>query len=92
VLSLSSKPESFGRTVLEALRLGTPVVGYNHGGVGEILAAAYPDGLVESGNVDALVERIAELLQHPATVTNNGVYPLSSMLKQTMALYLDLAA
>ncbi|GBL46756.1 glycosyltransferase [Sulfuriferula multivorans] len=49
VLSLSSKPESFGRTVLEALRLGTPVVGYNHGGVGEILAAAYPAGLFELG-------------------------------------------
>jgi glycosyltransferase involved in cell wall biosynthesis len=34
VLSLSSKPESFGRTVLGALSMGVPVVGYAHGGVG----------------------------------------------------------
>ncbi|MEZ5579451.1 MAG: glycosyltransferase family 4 protein [Candidatus Competibacteraceae bacterium] len=44
VLSLSAKPESFGRTVLEALSLGRPVVGYAHGGVGEILDRLYPAG------------------------------------------------
>ena len=38
VLSLSTKPESFGRTVLESLRLGVPTVGYDHGGVGEIFS------------------------------------------------------
>ncbi len=44
VLSLSNKPESFGRTVLESLCLGVPVVGYDHGGVGEILDHALPAG------------------------------------------------
>ncbi len=91
VLSLSSKPESFGRTVLEALRLGTPVVGYNHGGVGEILATAYPAGLVELGNMDALIERITGLLEQPVVVADRGTYPLAAMLEKTMALYLDLA-
>jgi glycosyltransferase involved in cell wall biosynthesis len=34
VLQLSSKPEAFGRTVIEALQLGVPVLGFAHGGVG----------------------------------------------------------
>ena len=37
VLQLSKKPESFGRTVIEALALCRPVLGYDHGGVGELL-------------------------------------------------------
>ena len=36
VLQLSSRPEAFGRTAAEALSLGRPVLGYAHGGVGEI--------------------------------------------------------
>ncbi len=88
VLSLSSKPESFGRTVLEALRLGTPVAGYNHGGVGEILATAYPAGLVELGNTDALIERVTGLLEQPVVVTDSGAYPLAAMLDDTLAVYL----
>lgn len=51
VLSLSSTPESFGRTVAEALSIGTPVVGYNHGGVAEILAAQFPVGAVETAKL-----------------------------------------
>ena len=31
VLQLSNKPESFGRTVIEALALCRPVLGYDHG-------------------------------------------------------------
>ena len=34
VYSLSSQAETFGRTTLEALSIGTPVIGWNHGGVG----------------------------------------------------------
>jgi glycosyltransferase involved in cell wall biosynthesis len=90
VLSLSSKPESFGRTVLEALRLGTPVVGYNHGGVGEILAAAYPDGLVELGNMDALTKHVTTLLVEPVEVPDSGAYPLAVMLDATMTVYQNL--
>jgi glycosyltransferase involved in cell wall biosynthesis len=42
VLQLSAKPESFGRTVVEALSSGAPVVGWDHGGVGELLARYFP--------------------------------------------------
>ena len=87
VLSLSAKPESFGRTVLEALSLGTPVVGYNHGGVGEILARLYPVGLTPFGDLDALTARVSELLAAAPPVPPEPAFPLQRMLDETLALY-----
>jgi glycosyltransferase involved in cell wall biosynthesis len=90
-LSLSNQPESFGRTTLEALRLGVPTAGYDHGGVGEILRAIYPGGLLPLGNAGAALDKIAALLRQPNAVPEGDFYPLSEMLKKTMALYLQQA-
>lgn len=87
VLSLSRRPESFGRTTAEALSLGIPVVGYDHGGVGETLAAAYPEGRVPLGDLDALEARVKALLDHPPAVPRGGVPTLQAMLDATLALY-----
>ncbi|MBN8761280.1 MAG: glycosyl transferase [Thiobacillus sp. SCN 64-35] len=87
VLSLSSQPESFGRTTLEALRLGVPVAGYAHGGVGEILRTVYPDGLLPNDNFDASCQRIGQLLANPQPVPEGDFFPLQAMLDQTLALY-----
>jgi len=88
VLSLSSTPESFGRTVAEALSMGTPVVGYSHGGVAEILAAQFPAGAVASGNLDALTEKVASLLsQQPRPVPGPNVFEKSEMLQKTLEVY-----
>ena len=87
VLSLSAQPESFGRTALEALSLGTPVVGYDHGGIGEILARLYPAGLTPFGNVAALTARVAELLTAAPPVPSEPAFPLQRMLDETLALY-----
>jgi glycosyltransferase involved in cell wall biosynthesis len=87
VLSLSAQPESFGRTVLEALSLGTPVVGYDHGGVGELLARRYPAGLTPVGDLDALEQRVRELLAAAPPVPPEPVFPLQLMLDETLALY-----
>ena len=38
VLQLSTAPESFGRVCVEALAAGRPVIGFDHGGVAEILS------------------------------------------------------
>jgi len=91
VLSLSTQPESFGRTTLEALRLGVPTAGYDHGGVGEILREIYPQGLLARGNLDDAAERIARLLQYPEPVPAGDFFPLQAMLDETVALYADLA-
>lgn len=91
VLSLSTQPESFGRTTLEALRLGVPTAGYDHGGVGEILRTVYPAGLLPMGDLDTTARRIASLVQHPTPVPEGDFYPLRNMLSQTLELYEQLA-
>jgi glycosyltransferase involved in cell wall biosynthesis len=65
VLQLSSQPESFGRTVVEALAVGRPVLGWAHGGVGELLGRHYPAGAVPLGDAGALRARAVELLRAP---------------------------
>lgn len=90
VLSLSIQPESFGRTTLEALRLGVPTAGYDHGGVGEILRTVYPQGLLLRDQIDDTIRRIADLLQHPVTVPKGDFYPLQAMLDRTLAVYEEL--
>lgn len=93
VLSLSSQPESFGRTVLEALSMGVPVVGYAHGGVGEVLGRVFPRGAVPLGDSAALQRRVTELLlsRPDVTVPPFKAYRLDSMLQETLALYEELA-
>ena len=91
VLSLSTQPESFGRTTLEALRLGVPTAGYNHGGVGEILRTIYPEGLLPMSDLDTTARRIAGLLQRPEPVPEGDFYPLDAMLAKTLDLYESLA-
>ena len=91
-VSLSSTPESFGRTVLEALSLGCPVVGYAHGGVVEILEAMYPAGAVAPGDLDAALDAAARSLTAPGPIASAPQFDLSRMLDRTLALYRRLAA
>lgn len=90
VLSLSSKPESFGRSVLEALSLGRPVLGYAHGGVAEILSRLYPLGAVPLGDTQELTQRAAQLLANPVPVEPFTDFSLQQMLDETLALYEEL--
>ena len=87
VLQLSNKPETFGRTVIEALSLCRPVLGYAHGGVGELLAELYPAGRVPLGDRERLVERAAELLRVAPPIPLLQSYRLSDMQQATLALY-----
>lgn len=92
VVSLSSKPESFGRSVLEALRLGTPVLGWDHGGVGEVLAAIYPQGAVPLADEDTLAQRAAAALAHEKqTVPPSEKFTKREMLDKTISMYEELA-
>lgn len=90
VLQLSNKPESFGRTVVEALSLCRPVLGYDHGGVGELLADLYPAGRVPPGDHERLVERAAELLRYAPAIAPLQHYRLADMQAATLALYQEL--
>ena len=93
VVSFSTRPESFGRTVLEALSLGTPVVGYDHGGVGEILAAVYPEGRVRAGDHATAADRLAGVLADPTAASQamrNHDFDVNRMCAETLAVYEEL--
>lgn len=90
VLSLSTKPESFGRTVLETLNLGVPVVGYDHGGVGEILHAIFPQGASPIDNSDALFQHVMQLIAKPKPVPKLNLFLKDQMLQKTLKLYQEL--
>jgi glycosyltransferase involved in cell wall biosynthesis len=88
VLSLSSTPESFGRTVLEPLAMGRPVVAYAHGGVAEILGELFPQGAVAKGDVVAAAARAADVVAGRTTVVAfNTRFLLERMQAQTLAMY-----
>lgn len=90
VLQLSRKPESFGRTVAEALAVGRPVVGWNHGGVGEVLAQLQPQGAVAPYDALALLQRAQALLTHPPLPPATIPYTLQAMQRATLAVYREL--
>ncbi|HTV85211.1 MAG TPA: glycosyltransferase [Dyella sp.] len=92
VLQLSNKPEAFGRTVVEALSLCRPVLGYAHGGVGELLAELYPAGRVPPGDRERLVERAAELLRVAPPISPLQRYRLIDMQHAALALYEEVAS
>lgn len=92
VLSLSGEPEAFGRTVLEALCLGIPVIGYAHGGTGEILRAMFPDGMINPHDIDTAAQRVQQFLRARPVVPDQNPFTLQGMLDSTITLYEQLAA
>jgi glycosyltransferase involved in cell wall biosynthesis len=87
VMALSQQPESFGLTVLEALSLGKPVVGYDCGGVGELLAALYPTGKVPPSSSNELFLTTTQILKNPSQPSPNGQFTLNKSLASTADIY-----
>lgn len=87
MLSLSTQAETFGRTALEALSVGTPVIGWNRGGVAEILAELYPQGLIPSEDMNNLLGTIKQHIEQPQQVSPVTLFSLSDMCQQTLDLY-----
>ena len=92
VLQLSRKPEAFGRTVIEALSVGRPVLGWAHGGVGELLDELQPEGAVAAFDTDALAARARALLASPPSLPLTMPYTLQAMQDSTLAVYKSLVA
>ncbi|HVI25244.1 MAG TPA: glycosyltransferase [Xanthomonadaceae bacterium] len=90
VLQLSRKPEAFGRTVLEALSVGRPVLGWAHGGVGELLHAWQPSGAVPPFDAAALAARARALLAAPPAPPTPFPDTLRAMQDATLAIYHEL--
>lgn len=92
VLQLSRKPEAFGRTVIESLSVGRPVVGWAQGGVGELLGELQPSGAVPAFDEARLFETVTAMLAHPPSpLATMDAYTLRAMQDATLALYDELA-
>lgn len=87
VLQLSRKPEAFGRTVVEALSVGRPVLGWAHGGVGELLSELQPSGAVAAFDAQALCTQALQLLQHAPAAPAVIPYTLQAMQTATLKVY-----
>ncbi len=87
VVSVNNKAESFGRTVLEALSVGTPVVAFAHGGVAEIMSELYPLGCVEYGNNKELAKKIDAFIMKAPEVLPHRKFSNQSMFEKTVDVY-----
>jgi glycosyltransferase involved in cell wall biosynthesis len=91
VFNLSNDPpEAFGRTVLEALCLGRPMIAWNHGGAAEILAAMFPRGAVNPLDFQQLEARAGEFLQAQPTVEASSAFSLESSMRKHSDVYQEL--
>jgi len=90
IYSLSSVPESFGRTTLEALSIGRPVIGYSHGGVQEQLEQIFPEGLISVGSIQKAISTTNLFLNKVPILQPQRTFTLDSMCSQTLSIYQEL--
>jgi glycosyltransferase involved in cell wall biosynthesis len=62
VVCASTKPEAFGRVIVEGQAMGRPVVAFDHGGAMETILGGETGLLVEPGSASALAQAIAAAL------------------------------
>lgn len=95
VFVFSSRREALGRSFVEALATGVPVVATNVGGVGEVLTDGESGLLVEAGNPGALAEAITRVVTDDVLaerLRNHGCaavreFGADRMVERLMALY-----
>lgn len=90
VYNLSNDPpEAFGRTVLEALKTGTPVLAWDQGGPAEQLAHFYPAGKIPLDDLDMLEQQTLQLLLQPHRVPAQSGFSLGESMQKTLTVYQD---
>lgn len=93
VISASKKPESFGRSVAEALALGTPVIATNHGGVKDIIQENINGYFVPIGDEKTLSNKIliAKKLKFEGFSYIQNNFSLQQMVEKTINIYKSLS-
>jgi len=89
VTSSSKKPESFGRSVAEALALNTPVIATNHGGVLDIIKENINGYFVEIGDEKEFAKKIlqAKELKFDGYDYVKENFSLEQMVEKTIGIY-----
>jgi glycosyltransferase involved in cell wall biosynthesis len=100
VIHPSIDPEPFGRTLVEAMLAGVPVIATDAGAASDILEAGKAGTLVPPGDADALAEAINKIMSRPpalaaqldyADARARSHYGVAQML-QTVSGLIDRAA
>ena len=90
VVSCSTKPESFGRTLIEALALEKPVIATAHGGALEIIRDGQNGLLFPPGDAAALARCLTTASRQKFTGLRADVltrFTLENMIERTLAVY-----
>ena len=90
VLGLANQPESIGINVLQAIHLGTPVVGWNKAAFNEILKPLYPQGLVKEDTAYALCKIIRIQLENAMRPPITDKFTMQQMIDETLEVYRSL--
>lgn len=85
--NLSQHAEPFGRTVIESLAMGVPVVSYDYGGPAESLRECFAEGLVPLGDRQALGKTVANLLKKEINITLCESFTLKQQSSATIEVY-----
>jgi len=93
IVSASKKPESFGRSVAEALALNTPVIATNHGGVLDIIQENINGYFFETGDEIELADKIIEAkdLKFDGFNYIKENFSLEQMVEKTIKVYEKIA-
>lgn len=75
----STNPDPLPTVVLEAMASSTPIVGYKHGGICEMVKERYNGILAEVGNVNELASKIDYLVQNKEL---REKYSINSLTRQ----------
>ena len=87
VFNLSQHAEPFGRTVIEALAMGVPVISYDYGGPAESLRACFPQGLVPLDDSNALIETVRTVLDSSPNIILADSFTLDHQSQATLDVY-----
>lgn len=87
VCNLSQHPEPFGRTVIEALAMGTPVVAFDCGGPAESLKDCLPNGLVAQNDSQGLIKAIKHFLVGGQVFELPASFTMDRQATDTIAIY-----
>ena len=90
VMALANQPESIGINALQAIHLGTPVVGWDQAAFSEILQPLYPQGLVKKYNANALCKVVRSQLESITRPDITDKFTMREMIKETLAVYHEL--
>lgn len=90
VMALANEPESIGINALQAIHLGTPVIGWDQAAFSEILQPLYPQGLVKKYNANALCKAVRNQLESVTRPEMTNKFTMLEMIEKTLEVYQSL--